>query len=451
MRNQFIVDLHWRGLIADCTDLEGLAARMDHGPVSVYCGFDPTAQSLHVGSLIPLLGLARFQQAGHRALALVGGATGLIGDPSGKSAERNLQTEAEVAARAQLINTQLAQFVDTSADSRGKVVDNLSWTQSITMLEFMRDVGKHFSVNAMIARDSIKSRLEREGDGISFTEFSYMLLQANDFLKLHELEGCCVQIGGSDQWGNMCSGADLIRRKHGADAFALTFPLLTTSDGQKFGKTVKGAVWLDKELTSVWDFYQFWLNTDDKDVVRFLKMFTFIGREEIEALEQSTLNEPHVRLAQRRLAAAMTVLVHGEPATDECLDTAAVLFRQADPKTLSATLFESLASSLPVVSLVGSELPTLARLLVQAGLETSTTRAAEAIRSGAVAVNGEKCFNPLEQLQTDCALHGRWYLIRKGKKSFALAALPASFADGFAAEVLGLADAVELGAIVVNA
>ena len=451
MKNQFLADLQWRGLIADCTDLAGLSTRMDQGPVSVYCGFDPTAQSLHVGSLIPLLGLARFQQVGHRALALVGGATGLIGDPSGKSVERNLQTEAEVYVRAQLINAQLAKFVDIGDDSRGKVVDNLSWTQSITMLEFMRDVGKHFSVNAMISRDSIKSRLEREGEGISFTEFSYMLLQANDFLKLHELEGCSVQIGGSDQWGNMCSGADLIRRKHGAAAFALTFPLLTTSDGQKFGKTVKGAVWLDKELTSIWDFYQFWLNTDDKDVVRFLKMFTFIGREEIEALAQSTLNEPHARLAQRRLAAAMTVLVHGEPATDECLDTAAVLFRQADPKTLSTTSVESLASSLPVVELPTIELPTLARLLVLAGLETSTTRAAEAIRSGAVAVNGEKCFNPLEQLQVMDALHGRWYLIRKGKKSFALAALPESFAEAFAVEVLGGVDAAETSARSVDA
>lgn len=324
----FLEDLRWRGLISDCTNEAALAERLAAGPLTLYCGFDPTAQSLHVGNLIPLLGLVRFQRAGHKVLALTGGATGLIGDPSGKSVERNLQSTQDVEARTLKIEKQLKQFVDTSSSERGEVVNNLEWTQNLSVLDFLRDTGKHFSVNAMIARDSVRSRIEREGDGISFTEFSYMLLQAQDFLKLFESRNCVLQIGGSDQWGNMCSGADLVRRKHGKEAFSLTFPLLTTSDGQKFGKTVKGAVWLDAELTSSWEFFQFWMNTSDEDVIKLLKFFTFLPKEEILNLESKTRLTPQLREAQHRLAWELTALVHGSAVANSCRQAAGGLFQE---------------------------------------------------------------------------------------------------------------------------
>ena len=439
--NTLIEDLQWRGLIHQCTNLDALAARLSTGPVTLYCGFDPTADSLHVGSLVPLLTLARFQRAGHRSLALVGGATGLIGDPSGKSAERVLQTPEDVAHRTELIKAQVSRFLDLNprelvashlhGDMAGDftlegvmrptaaVVNNLDWTAGVGVLEFLRDVGKHFSVNAMIHRDSVRSRLEREGSGLSFTEFSYMLLQAFDFLKLHEREGCELQIGGSDQWGNMCSGSDLIRRIHGKESFALTLPLLTTSDGQKFGKTVKGAVWLDAKLTSPLDFFQFWLNTADQDVVRFLKLFTFLSREAIEALEQDTLERPQLRRAQRQLAWEMTALVHGEQAAQDAADTAAVLFGSQPPQSLSASALEGLAKALPVIE-AGTDGIALNAALVALELEPSKTRAGAAVKSGAVAVNGEKQEDPMAVLTGATALHGRYSLVRKGKKSFGL-------------------------------
>lgn len=439
--NTLIEDLQWRGLIHQCTNLEALSARLSTGPVTLYCGFDPTAESLHVGSLVPLLTLARFQRAGHRSLALVGGATGLIGDPSGKSAERVLQTPEDVAHRTELIKAQVNRFLDLTprelvtnpiqGDLAGDftlegalrptaaVLNNLDWTAGVGVLEFLRDVGKHFSVNAMIHRDSVRSRLEREGEGLSFTEFSYMLLQAFDFLKLHEREGCELQIGGSDQWGNMCSGSDLIRRIHGKDSFALTLPLLTTSDGQKFGKTVKGAVWLDAKLTSPWDFFQFWLNAADADVVRFLKLFTFLPREAIEALEQDTLERPQLRRAQRQLAWEMTAMVHGEQAAQDAADTAGVLFGSQPPHSLSATALEGLAQALPVVE-AGTEGIALNAALVALALEPSKTRAGAAVKSGAVAVNGEKQEDPMAVLTAGQALNGRYSLVRKGKKSFGL-------------------------------
>lgn len=439
--NTLIEDLQWRGLIHQCTNLDALSARLSTGPVTLYCGFDPTAESLHVGSLVPLLTLARFQRAGHRSLALVGGATGLIGDPSGKSAERVLQTPEDVVERTELIKAQVSRFLDLNprelvashlhGDMAGDftlegalrptaaVVNNLDWTAGVGVLEFLRDVGKHFSVNAMIHRDSVRSRLEREGSGLSFTEFSYMLLQAFDFLKLHEREGCELQIGGSDQWGNMCSGSDLIRRIHGKESFALTLPLLTTSDGQKFGKTVKGAVWLDAKLTSPWDFFQFWLNAADADVVRFLKLFTFLSRAEIEALARATLEQPQARQAQRRLALEMTALVHGTQAAQDAMDTAGVLFGSKDPQSLSLTALAGLEAALPMVEapLAGIQLSTA---LVALGLEASKTRATAAIKSGAVTANGRKQNDPQDLLTPVGALHGRCSLVRKGKKSFGL-------------------------------
>lgn len=449
MSNALLEDLRWRGLVAQCTDEVGLAARLEAGPVSVYAGFDPTAASLHVGNLIPLIALARFQRAGHRGVALVGGATGLIGDPSGKGAERLLQTPDEVAVRTKAIQTQLASVVNSAAGLRqgleitrqagslagdftlegvihqgARVVNNLDWTADVSMLDFLRDVGKHFSVNAMIHRDSVKSRLDRDGEGISFTEFSYMLLQAHDFLRLAEREGCELQIGGSDQWGNMCSGVDLIRRKLDRQAFALTFPLLTTHDGQKFGKSVKGAVWLDAAQTSVWDFYQFWLNADDHDVIRLLKLFTFVSRPEIEEYAVEVETAPQRRLAQRRLAFEMTKLIHGKDAAGRAVAAARVLFEKAEPAMLSVAAWEDLLHSVPNLKLPSlGDVPALAALLVAAGLEVSNSRALDSIRAGGVSINNVKITDPRLMLSEAHLLQGRYALIRKGKKHFAIVAV----------------------------
>jgi len=354
-------------------------------------------------------------------LALVGGATGLIGDPSGKSAERVLQTEQAVATRAQDLAGQISRFVDLSDARRGALVNNLEWTTGQGVLEFLRDVGKHFSVNAMVARDSVRSRLEREGEGISFTEFSYMLLQAQDFLRLHERQGCQLQIGGSDQWGNMCSGVDLIRRVRAQDAFAMTFPLLTTRDGQKFGKTVKGAVWLDAQLTCAWDFFQFWLNAEDADVVRFLKLFTFVPRAEIEQLEAVTREAPHERRAQRRLAVELTTWVHGPQAAADMEAVAAALFGKSCVSQLSATAMDSLARSLPCADSTQVNADTrVAAALVALGIEPSMSRANEALRAGAVQLNGTRLAGPAALLKDVPALHGRFWLLRKGKKTFGM-------------------------------
>ena len=450
MNNELLQDLQWRGLIAQGTDLEGLAARMNQGPLTLYAGFDPTAVSLHVGNLIPLIALARFRQAGHHAIALVGGATGLVGDPSGKSAERVLQTSEQVAERTRFVQKQLLHFLDAGSDGqsacdfvvtsapaelgssdftiegfvrpRASVVNNLDWTANVSVLEFLRDIGKHFSVNAMIHRDSVKSRLEREGEGISFTEFSYMLLQAHDFLKLAETQGCELQIGGSDQWGNMCSGVDLIRRKLGREAFALTFPLLTMADGQKFGKTAKGAIWVDSALTSVWDFFQFWLNAEDADVIRLLKLFTFVPRAEIEALEVATRERPQAREAQRRLAREMTVMAHGEAAADEAERAAQVLFGKGDVTALSESTWAALAQSVPGATFASlADMPTLAPLLVALGLETSNTKATEVLKAGAVSLNNVKATDARRSVEASEMLFGRFLLVKKGKKHFALA------------------------------
>ncbi len=426
IKTPLLEELQWRGLVHQCSDLAALDERLQSGPITLYCGFDPTADSLHVGSLIPLLALRRFQLAGHRVLALVGGATGLIGDPSGKSAERVLQSADDVAVRVKGLRAQVAQFLDLENPERGLVVNNLAWTAGVGVLDFLREVGKHFSVNAMVARDSVRSRLDREGEGISFTEFSYMLLQAFDFLRLNELENCTLQIGGSDQWGNMCSGTDLIRRKHGGASFALTFPLLTTADGQKFGKTVKGAVWLDAAKTSPWEFFQFWLNVDDQDVVRFLKLFTFLSRENIEQLARDTTERPQERRAQRRLAVELTALVHGDAAAQDAVATAGVLFGKDDPRTLTASALVALASALPVVKVdPANEPPLLTSLLVALGLETSMTRASEAVKSGAAAVNGVKVTDPKTRISWADSLEGEFFLLRKGKKSFGMVRLMA--------------------------
>jgi len=420
LKNEFLNELQWRGLVHQCTDIEQLAERLNLGPMTLYCGFDPTALSLHVGNLIPLISLARFQRAGHRVLALVGGATGLIGDPSGKSAERVLQSESEVQRRAEAIQGQLSRVIDVADAATGAVVNNLAWTQPMGVLEFLRDVGKHFSVNAMMHRDSIRSRLDREGEGISFTEFSYMLLQAFDFLKLAELENCRLQIGGSDQWGNMCSGTDLIRRARGEEAFALTLPLLTNSNGAKFGKSEKGAIWLDAALTSPWEFYQFWLNTPDEDVIRLLKLFTFVSREEIEMLEITLATEAFQRVSQKRLAAEMTEMIHGEQALAEVLNAVEALFGNGSVDRLGSSLLEMLMLAVPSIKLTSGETRGLNSLLVETTLVPSMSKANEIILQGGVSVNNvKKTEAQAVPLDSDW-LHGRFLLIKKGKKNFAL-------------------------------
>lgn len=331
-------DLAWRGLIAQSTDIDALRAAMAEGPITVYCGFDPTAPSLHVGNLVPLLTLTRMQRAGHRIIGLVGGATGLIGDPSGRSTERSLNSSDTVAEWVARIRVQLERFLDFSEESGGILVSNLDWTENMSAIDFLRDVGKHFPVNRMLARESVSARLG--GEGLSYTEFSYQILQANDYLELNRRYGCALQIGGSDQWGNITAGTDLVRRVTGGHVHALTVPLITKADGTKFGKTAGGAVWLNPEMTSPYAFYQFWLNADDRDVVKFLKIYSFRSREEIERLEKAAVERPAAREAQRALATEFTTLLHG---ADECaavVAASAALFGQGSLEGLPARTLE---------------------------------------------------------------------------------------------------------------
>lgn len=319
-------ELQWRGLISDCTDAAELQRQLAVRPVTLYCGFDPTADSLHVGSLVPLIALRRFQNAGHCPIAVAGGATGSIGDPSGKTAERQLLTKDQIAANIAAVRPQLARLLDFNLQpNRASLVDNADWTAGISFLDFLRDIGKHFTVNQMVAKESVRARMEDREVGISYTEFSYMLLQAFDFYVLARDHGCDLQIGGSDQWGNITAGIDLIRRKLGQPAWGLTLPLITKADGTKFGKTEAGTVWLDAKKTSVYRFYQFWINTDDRDVIRYLKYFTFLTREEIDALETAHSTNPGAREAHRALAKSVTDLIHGEAATQEAIRASDVL------------------------------------------------------------------------------------------------------------------------------
>lgn len=306
-------ELEWRGLLVNCTDTSGLTKRISAGPITLYCGFDPTADSLHVGHLVPLLALRRFQNAGHFPIAVAGGATGSIGDPSGKSSERKLLTKEQIKSNVESVRPQLSRLLDFDSHSNpARLMDNADWTDRLTYLDFLRDFGKHFTVNQMITKESVRARLENREEGISYTEFSYMLLQSYDFCHLHQHFNCELQIGGSDQWGNITAGIDLIRKKLCSYAFGLTLPLVTKTDGTKFGKTEDGAIWLNANKTSIYSFYQFWINTSDKDVIRYLKLFTFLTREEIEILEKCHADNPNKREAHHALANAVTQLIHGE-------------------------------------------------------------------------------------------------------------------------------------------
>ncbi len=423
-----IDDLQWRGLLADCTDLAGLRDRLANGqPITVYCGFDPTGDSLHVGHLMGQLTLARFQRAGHHVIALAGGATGMVGDPSGRSSERNLLTREQLAHNIACIKAQLARLLDfTVAANPARLVDNADWIAPLSFLDFLRDVGKFFSLNVMLAKDSVKSRMEGEG-GISYTEFSYQLLQAYDFLHLRQTFGCELQIGGSDQWGNLTAGTDLIRKKLGSDttAFGWTFPLITKSDGTKFGKTAGGAVWLDPTRTSPYKLYQFFVNTEDAKVGEYLRKFTFLPRADIEPIEAAHSTNPGAREAHRALARGVTRLVHGAAALDAALKASAILFG-AEIGDTSEDTFLDVAGEIPTVDLPRERLAPpglpLTEALVLAALETSKGNARKSIEGGGAYVNNLKsdAALPARALTEADLLFGRYLLLRKGKKSYAV-------------------------------
>ncbi len=423
-------ELRWRGLMADCTDKESLAERLSRGPITLYCGFDPTADSLHVGHLVPLIALRRFQDMGHHPIAVAGGATGSIGDPSGKSAERQLLSREQLNHNIEQVKQQLACLLDFQASTNpARLVDNASWAGSISFLDFLRDIGKHFTVNVMVAKESVRARMEDREVGISYTEFSYMLLQALDFYHLNKETDCELQIGGTDQWGNITMGIELTRKKSGRQAFGLTLPLITKSDGTKFGKTESGAIWLDPARTSVYRFYQFWIRTDDRDVIAYLKFFTFLSQEVIVQLEKQHLQAPERREAQQALAVAMTDLIHGAEATREAQRASEILFggdmQGITEQTFAEVLGEVPTSQLSPSCLQGDGLP-LADALVEAGLSPSRGQARKDIQGGGANVNNQREPDPKRSLGPEDLLFGKHLLLRKGKKNYAVLSFTAA-------------------------
>ncbi|MCG5218853.1 tyrosine--tRNA ligase [Streptosporangium sp. KLBMP 9127] len=408
-------DLAWRGLIAQSTDVDALRTALAEGRITVYCGFDPSAPSLHVGNLVPLLTLTRIQRAGNRAIGLVGGATGLIGDPSGRSTERTLNAAEIVEEWVSRIRVQVEKFLAFDDSPTGALlVSNLDWTAGMSAIDFLRDIGKHFPVNRMLAREAVSARLG--GDGLSYTEFSYQILQSNDYLELYRQHGCTLQIGGSDQWGNITAGCDLIRRVEGAHVHALTVPLITKADGTKFGKTAGGSVWLDPELTSPYAFYQFWLNADDRDVVRFLKIFSFRSREEIEELEKATSERPAAREAQRALAEEFTALVHGPEELSRVLAASRALFGQGSLEELDVRTLGSALSEVPLAS-VATLGASFVDLLAESGLVKSKSEARRAVKEGGAYLNNLKITDEGYVPVADDLLHGRYLVLRRGKRS----------------------------------
>ncbi len=420
-----IEDLQWRGLLADCTDLPALNKRLNEGPITLYCGFDPTGDSLHVGHLVPQLLLRRFQLAGHHPLPLAGGATGMIGDPGGKSVERNLLSREQLNHNVRQIKKQLERLLDfTTPINPARLVDNADWTASVSFLDFLRDVGKHFSLSSMLAKDSVKSRLESES-GISFTEFSYQLLQANDFAHLRQSMNCELQIGGADQWGNITAGTDLIRKKLGVPAYGLTFPLITKSDGTKFGKSEGGAVWLDPERTSPYRFYQFFINTEDSMVVGYLKKFTFLSHAEINALEEKHTVNPGARDAHRALAKEVTTIVHGTAACADAIRASEIMFG-GGLEGVSTNLFRDVVGELPTVQVPADRLTSrfsLIEALVSAGLSPSKGQARKDIEGGGIYINNIKCTDVARSLGASDVVFERFILLRKGKRTYAVLAL----------------------------
>jgi tyrosyl-tRNA synthetase len=411
-KNSLLEELFWRGMVYQHTD--GLPDSLATGQLSAYAGFDPTASSLHVGHLVPVMGLAHLQRAGHRPIALVGGGTGMIGDPSGKTAERQLVSAEEIEKNSRALEKQLERFLDFNGPKAALMRDNAEWLRPLKAVEFMRDVGKHFTVNYMLAKDSVQSRIE---GGISFTEFSYMLLQAYDFLELNRREGVTLQIGGSDQWGNITAGLELIRRVEGKTAHALTMPLVTTASGSKFGKTEAGAVWLDPARTSPYRFYQYWINVDDRDAGKYLRLFTLLSRQEIEELDKLTASAPEKREAQQALARDVTARVHGEEAARVAEEVSGVLFGKADPTSLTEPVLRAMSEEVPFAE--APETPGLLDALVTLKLAASKSAARRLVEQGGVTLNGQRATADTDLTSTK-PLAGGYLLLRKGARDYGL-------------------------------
>ncbi|HDD0896690.1 TPA: tyrosine--tRNA ligase [Staphylococcus aureus] len=414
MTNVLIEDLKWRGLIYQQTDEQGIEDLLNKEQVTLYCGADPTADSLHIGHLLPFLTLRRFQEHGHRPIVLIGGGTGMIGDPSGKSEERVLQTEEQVDKNIEGISKQMHNIFEFGTDHGAVLVNNRDWLGQISLISFLRDYGKHVGVNYMLGKDSIQSRLEH---GISYTEFTYTILQAIDFGHLNRELNCKIQVGGSDQWGNITSGIELMRRMYGqTDAYGLTIPLVTKSDGKKFGKSESGAVWLDAEKTSPYEFYQFWINQSDEDVIKFLKYFTFLGKEEIDRLEQSKNEAPHLREAQKTLAEEVTKFIHGEDALNDAIRISQALF-SGDLKSLSAKELKDGFKDVPQVTL-SNDTTNIVEVLIGTGISPSKRQAREDVNNGAIYINGERQQDVNYALAPEDKIDGEFTIIRRGKKKY---------------------------------
>ncbi|HCY2772737.1 TPA: tyrosine--tRNA ligase [Staphylococcus aureus] len=414
MTNVLIEDLKWRGLIYQQTDEQGIEDLLNKEQVTLYCGADPTADSLHIGHLLPFLTLRRFQEHGHRPIVLIGGGTGMIGDPSGKSEERVLQTEEQVDKNIEGISKQMHNIFEFGTDHGAVLVNNRDWLGQISLISFLRDYGKHVGVNYMLGKDSIQSRLEH---GISYTEFTYTILQAIDFGHLNRELNCKIQVGGSDQWGNITSGIELMRRMYGqTDAYGLTIPLVTKSDGKKFGKSESGAVWLDAEKTSPYEFYQFWINQSDEDVIKFLKYFTFLGKEEIDRLEQSKNEAPHLREAQKTLAEEVTKYIHGEDALNDAIRISQALF-SGDLKSLSAKELKDGFKDVPQVTL-SNDTTNIVEVLIETGISPSKRQAREDVNNGAIYINGERQQDVNYALAPEDKIDGEFTIIRRGKKKY---------------------------------
>ncbi|MBK4084549.1 tyrosine--tRNA ligase [Staphylococcus aureus] len=414
MTNVLIEDLKWRGLIYQQTDEQGIEDLLNKEQVTLYCGADPTADSLHIGHLLPFLTLRRFQEHGHRPIVLIGGGTGMIGDPSGKSEERVLQTEEQVDKNIEGISKQMHNIFEFGTDHGAVLVNNRDWLGQISLISFLRDYGKHVGVNYMLGKDSIQSRLEH---GISYTEFTYTILQAIDFGHLNRELNCKIQVGGSDQWGNITSGIELMRRMYGqTDAYGLTIPLVTKSDGKKFGKSESGAVWLDAEKTSPYEFYQFWINQSDEDVIKFLKYFTFLGKEEVDRLEQSKNEAPHLREAQKTLAEEVTKFIHGEDALNDAIRISQALF-SGDLKSLSAKELKDGFKDVPQVTL-SNDTTNIVEVLIETGISPSKRQAREDVNNGAIYINGERQQDVNYALAPEDKIDGKFTIIRRGKKKY---------------------------------
>lgn len=414
MTNVLIEDLKWRGLIYQQTDEQGIEDLLNKEQVTLYCGADPTADSLHIGHLLPFLTLRRFQEHGHRPIVLIGGGTGMIGDPSGKSEERVLQTEEQVDKNIEGISKQMHNIFEFGTDHGAVLVNNRDWLGQISLISFLRDYGKHVGVNYMLGKDSIQSRLEH---GISYTEFTYTILQAIDFGHLNRELNCKIQVGGSDQWGNITSGIELMRRMYGqTDAYGLTIPLVTKSDGKKFGKSESGAVWLDAEKTSPYEFYQFWINQSDEDVIKFLKYFTFLAKEEIDRLEQSKNEAPHLREAQKTLAEEVTKFIHGEDALNDAIRISQALF-SGDLKSLSAKELKDGFKDVPQVTL-SNDTTNIVEVLIETGISPSKRQAREDVNNGAIYINGERQQDVNYALAPEDKIDGEFTIIRRGKKKY---------------------------------